>query len=330
MTEPDRPARDPVQETAPWPSTQSSSTKTRRYYATMSPEAWGALVDAHSTFVKQVFELGGSLAGGEALAPPTTATTIKGGGTVTDGPFVETKESLGGYYVVEARDLDHAVEIAKLCPAPSRRRRRGSPGRGPDDEPVLIAPSDEPTASAMQADAVAAALAQAHRSGGPSLPPRCASRATWTSRRSARRRRTSARCRPGPGTASRSGPALADHGGAEQGAGPVASRGHPPAQAPAARGAGDRRSARPGRPGLARRRGAERPASAGVHLLPPHPLIGLGAILILADIFNPLSLSDADDAIVSNSGLPVRCRDETVPTTEGHDREVRHHVHNHA
>ena len=48
----------------------------------------------------------------------TTATTIKGGGTVTDGPFVESKEALGGYYSFEARDLDHAVEIAKLCPAP--------------------------------------------------------------------------------------------------------------------------------------------------------------------------------------------------------------------
>ena len=87
-------------------------------YADMSPEAWGALVDAHSTFVEQVFELGGSLAGGEALAPTTTATTVRGAGTVTDGPFVETKEALGGFSVVEARDLDHAVEIAKLCPAP--------------------------------------------------------------------------------------------------------------------------------------------------------------------------------------------------------------------
>ncbi|KQQ62671.1 YciI family protein [Microbacterium sp. Leaf320] len=87
-------------------------------YATMSPEAWGALVDAHSTFTKQVFELGGSLTGGEALAATTTATTIKRGTTVTDGPFVETKEAFGGFYVIEARDLDHAVEIAKLCPAP--------------------------------------------------------------------------------------------------------------------------------------------------------------------------------------------------------------------
>ena len=87
-------------------------------YATMSPEAWGALVDAHGTFTKQVSELGGSLTGGGALASTTTATTIKGGGTVTDGPFVETKEAFGGFYVIEARDLDHAVEIAKLCPAP--------------------------------------------------------------------------------------------------------------------------------------------------------------------------------------------------------------------
>ena len=87
------------------------------FYANGSPEAWGAVVDAHSTFVKQVFELGGSLAGGEALAPTTTATTIKGAGTVTDGPFVESKESFLGYYTVEARDLDHAIELAKLAPA---------------------------------------------------------------------------------------------------------------------------------------------------------------------------------------------------------------------
>jgi len=88
------------------------------FYVNASPEAWGAVVEAHSKFREQVFELGGSLAGGEALAPTTTATTIKGGSTVTDGPIVKTKESLNGYYVVEARDLDHAVEIAKLCPAP--------------------------------------------------------------------------------------------------------------------------------------------------------------------------------------------------------------------
>jgi hypothetical protein len=87
------------------------------FYETMPPEGWAAVVDAHNTFTKQVSELGGSLTGGGALAPVTTATTIKGGGTVTDGPFVQSKEALLGYYVVEARDLDHAVDIGKLCPA---------------------------------------------------------------------------------------------------------------------------------------------------------------------------------------------------------------------
>jgi hypothetical protein len=37
---------------------------------------------------------------------------------VTDGPFVETKEALGGFYLIEADDLDHALAISKLCPAP--------------------------------------------------------------------------------------------------------------------------------------------------------------------------------------------------------------------
>jgi len=87
-------------------------------YQNMSPEAWQATIDAHGKFVEQVFALGGSLEGGSALAATRTATSIRGGSTVTDGPFLETKEALGGFYVVEARDLDHALEMAKLCPAP--------------------------------------------------------------------------------------------------------------------------------------------------------------------------------------------------------------------
>ena len=55
--------------------------------------------------------------GGNALQPTATATSIRDD-VVTDGPFAETKEALGGYYLIEARDLDHALEIAKLCPAP--------------------------------------------------------------------------------------------------------------------------------------------------------------------------------------------------------------------
>ena len=59
--------------------------------------------------------------GGNALQPTATATTIRrdgaGGFTVTDGPFAETKEALGGYYLIEAADLDEAIAIAKQVPA---------------------------------------------------------------------------------------------------------------------------------------------------------------------------------------------------------------------
>jgi hypothetical protein len=63
-----------------------------------------------------------SLAGGNALHPTPSATSIRrdasGEFTVTDGPFAETKEALGGYYLVEAADLDAAIAIAKEVPAP--------------------------------------------------------------------------------------------------------------------------------------------------------------------------------------------------------------------
>ncbi|MDT4917804.1 MAG: hypothetical protein QOH89_2504, partial [Pseudonocardiales bacterium] len=53
----------------------------------------------------------------------TTATTVRPDGadgfTVTDGPFVETKEALGGYYLVEAADLDEAIALAKQIPVVS-------------------------------------------------------------------------------------------------------------------------------------------------------------------------------------------------------------------
>lgn len=57
------------------------------------------------------------LRGGNALQPTSTATTIRDG-IVTDGPFLETKEALGGYYLIEADDLDRALAIAKDVPAP--------------------------------------------------------------------------------------------------------------------------------------------------------------------------------------------------------------------
>ncbi len=85
-------------------------------YAEGGPEVYGEVMEAHRRFSDQVPEIGGKIIGGEALQPTSTATTIRND-VVTDGPFAETKEALGGYYLVEARDLDHALEIGKLCPA---------------------------------------------------------------------------------------------------------------------------------------------------------------------------------------------------------------------
>ena len=57
---------------------------------------------------------------GEALQPTATATTVRveNGRTVTtDGPFAETKEQLGGFYLVQCRDIDEAIEVAARIPA---------------------------------------------------------------------------------------------------------------------------------------------------------------------------------------------------------------------
>jgi hypothetical protein len=87
-------------------------------YIDPSPEAWQQAMEAHGRFAGQVVEKGGKILGGDALQPTSTATSIRGD-VVTDGPFVDTKEALGGFYLIEARDLDHALDIAKLCPAPA-------------------------------------------------------------------------------------------------------------------------------------------------------------------------------------------------------------------
>ena len=85
-------------------------------YATATPDVLQQVMEAHNRFAGQVGEKGGKIIEGRALQPTSTATTIRND-VVTDGPFVETKEALGGYYLIEARDLDHALEIAKLTPA---------------------------------------------------------------------------------------------------------------------------------------------------------------------------------------------------------------------
>jgi hypothetical protein len=55
--------------------------------------------------------------GGAHLQPLETATTVRDGGLITDGPFADTKEVLGGYFVFEASNLDEALEVAQRVPA---------------------------------------------------------------------------------------------------------------------------------------------------------------------------------------------------------------------
>jgi hypothetical protein len=86
-------------------------------YATATPEVLGEVMEAHNQFTAAVETTGAKIVGGEALQPTTTATSVRGGSEVTDGPFVETKEALGGYYLIEAPDLDTALAVGKLCPA---------------------------------------------------------------------------------------------------------------------------------------------------------------------------------------------------------------------
>lgn len=73
----------------------------------------------HGEFAKKH---GTALRGGARLSGSATATSIRrssdGTTTVTDGTFAETKEVLGGYYVIEAGDLDEALKIAEQVPAP--------------------------------------------------------------------------------------------------------------------------------------------------------------------------------------------------------------------
>jgi hypothetical protein len=74
---------------------------------------------AYDAFTRDVRERG-LFEAGEALHPTASATTVrvKDGQTVTtDGPFAETKEALGGFYLIKARDLDEAIETAAKIPA---------------------------------------------------------------------------------------------------------------------------------------------------------------------------------------------------------------------
>jgi len=74
------------------------------------------VMQAHMDLPQRIAEQGGRVVAGLALQPPETATAIRGGEQITDAPFIETKEVLGGIFVIEARDLDHALALARMTP----------------------------------------------------------------------------------------------------------------------------------------------------------------------------------------------------------------------
>ena len=88
-------------------------------WASMSDTDAQALMGEYFAFTEGIRKSGHYLAG-EALKATPTATTVRvrnGKVSATDGPFAETKEQLGGFYMIEARDLNDAIQVASKIPS---------------------------------------------------------------------------------------------------------------------------------------------------------------------------------------------------------------------
>ena len=87
-------------------------------FATATEAESAAMADAYNAFTKDIVDRG-LFQSGDALEPSSTATTVRvrdGRTLTTDGPYAETKEQLGGYYVVDCKNLDEAIELAARIP----------------------------------------------------------------------------------------------------------------------------------------------------------------------------------------------------------------------
>ena len=85
----------------------------------LSPEQWNAAADDSCMAYGNQLRDSGHFITGTPLHPTHTATTVRvrnGQLSVTDGPFAETKEQLAGFYLIEARDLNEAIQIAARIP----------------------------------------------------------------------------------------------------------------------------------------------------------------------------------------------------------------------
>jgi len=84
----------------------------------LSTEEWDALIDQHLDY-DATLERSGHFLAGAPLEPVTSASLVRVRGgkvAVTDGPFAETKEQLGGFILIEARDLNEALQVASKIP----------------------------------------------------------------------------------------------------------------------------------------------------------------------------------------------------------------------
>jgi hypothetical protein len=87
-------------------------------YAKLDPATSKKMMEEYAAFTQSIIQ-SGNFKAGDRLRPTTTATTVRvrdGKTLTTDGPFAETREQLGGYYLVEAKDLDAALAIAARIP----------------------------------------------------------------------------------------------------------------------------------------------------------------------------------------------------------------------
>src|SRR5499426_1830170 len=85
----------------------------------LEPQKLHAVPDRECAACGAGLRLSGVLVAAEALQPVETATTVRirnGKMSVTDGPFAETKEQLAGFYLIEARDLNDAIQVAARIP----------------------------------------------------------------------------------------------------------------------------------------------------------------------------------------------------------------------
>jgi hypothetical protein len=85
---------------------------------TLTPEQQGDAMQEYGKFHQDIQEKR-QLISGNRLTPSARGTTVRvreGKRLVTDGPFAESKEQIGGYYLIEAKDLDEAIAIAAKCP----------------------------------------------------------------------------------------------------------------------------------------------------------------------------------------------------------------------